>query len=169
MIKINYKRSLFNFINRFLPLTRLFFFKRGLANLCGIKVDKKTSICSNTNFIGTGKIQIGKNCWIGTGTTFIASENIFIGDNVAIAPFSLFICGSHDVGEKFMRAGRNKSSPIIVEKGCWICAKSTILGGVHLKKGSIVAAGSTLLPDKKYKPNSLYAGVPAIYKKKLKS
>ena len=54
--------------------------------------------------------------------------------------------------------------PIKVENNCWIGARSTILPGVVIHEGCIIAAGSVVV--KNCEPHSLYGGVPA---KKIKT
>lgn len=51
------------------------------------------------------------------------------------------------------------SSQIIIEDFVWICPKATILKGVTIGEGSIVAAGAVVTKD--VPPNCLVAGVPA--------
>ena len=61
--------------------------------------------------------------------------------------------------------GREKSSPIILCKGCWIGANAIILPGVTVGKNSVVGAGSILtksIPDK-----VIAAGNPCIVIRKL--
>ena len=55
-----------------------------------------------------------------------------------------FICVSHQIGNLSKRAGQNVYESINVEDGVWIGANSTILPGVKLGKGSIVAAGAVV-------------------------
>lgn len=57
------------------------------------------------------------------------------------------------------RAGPSTQEPITVQEGTWIGARSTILPGVTIGAGVIVAAGSVVTRD--CDPHSLYAGVPA--------
>jgi len=55
--------------------------------------------------------------------------------------------------------------PISVGDGCWIGARTVILGGVTIGAGSIVAAGSMVAYD--VPANVLVAGVPAKVKRVL--
>lgn len=73
------------------------------------------------------KIEIGKN--------------VFIGMNVS------FICISHQIGNLSKRAGLNIYESINVENGVWIGVNSTILPGVKIEKGSIVAVGAVVTRD----------------------
>ena len=92
------------------------------------------------------KIEIGKNA--------------FIGMNVS------FICISHQIGNLSNRAGQNVYESINVEDGVWIGVNSTILPGVKIEKGSIVAAGAVVTCD--VEANCIVGGVPARILKRIK-
>ena len=57
------------------------------------------------------------------------------------------------------RAGDNVYESIFVEKGVWIGANATILPGIRIEEGAIIAAGAVV--TKNVKKNCLYGGVPA--------
>nr|WP_180073561.1 acyltransferase [Acinetobacter sp. YH12231] len=63
-------------------------------------------------------------------------------------------------------AGTGYNDKITLKEGCWIGANSTILPGVSIGKCSIIAAGSVV--NKPVPDYCLYAGNPAIFKKKLR-
>lgn len=46
---------------------------------------------------------------------------------------------------------------------CWLCMNSTVINGISVANGCVLAAGSALLGDTE--PKGLYAGIPAIKKK----
>ena len=76
-----------------------------------------------------------------------------------------FICLSHFIGDSNKRAGKNIYSNIHVGKGSWIGANVTVLPGVSIGNGCIVAAGSVVISD--CEDNCLYAGNPAKKKRYL--
>jgi len=51
--------------------------------------------------------------------------------------------------------------PTIIEDNVWIGGNCSILGGVTIGQGSIVAAGSVVTKD--VSPNSIVGGVPAKF------
>ncbi|MDZ7891010.1 MAG: DapH/DapD/GlmU-related protein [Rhodoferax sp.] len=69
------------------------------------------------------------------------------------------------MGTSERRAGNGTAKSITIGNGCWIGAKSIILGGVSVGPGSVVAAGSIVTRD--VPANVLVAGVPAKIKKSL--
>ena len=77
-----------------------------------------------------------------------------------IAPQCAFIALDHEfsAGDPLKHIG-NKSEPIHIEKNCWIAFRATILSGVTVGEGSIVAAGAVVTKD--VPPFSVVGGVPA--------
>lgn len=112
---------------------------------------------------GGGKISIGNFTFVNYACFFDTSQMITIGDNVNIAMRCTFITSTHKIGASDHRASTAEAYPIIIGNGCWIGAGVTILPGVNVGEGTIIAAGSVVV--KNCAPNSLYAGVPA---KKIK-
>lgn len=111
-------------------------------------------------------ISVGSDVFIGAGAFMSASESfIKIGNKVMFGPNVTLIGGDHnskvvgtfmyDVKEK----GVNDDLPISIEDEAWIGACSTILKGVTVGRGSIVAAGALVTRD--VEPYSIVGGVPA--------
>ncbi|WP_060664555.1 DapH/DapD/GlmU-related protein [Bacillus sp. CHD6a] len=71
----------------------------------------------------------------------------------------LFCTSTHEFGTCERRAGKPYGKPIKIGNGCWVGARVTILPGVTIGDGCIIAAGSVVTKD--CESNSLYSGVPA--------
>ena len=164
---VMFRRYLINIIFFILPATRCFAIKRSIARWAGITVGKDVCINGYTCFFGNGTVTIGDYSWIGLKNTFYRTGEaaIKIGKNCAFGPEVAFVPGSHEIGDKLRRAGKGKGGDIVVEDGCWIGARVTILGGVTISRGSVIAAGAVVCKD--VEENSLSAGVPAVHKKLL--
>ena len=76
-----------------------------------------------------------------------------------------FITSTHEIADRIRRAGKPISEEITVGDGTWIGANVTILPGVNIGSGVIIAAGSVVVHD--CEDNSIYAGNPAKLIKKL--
>ena len=87
------------------------------------------------------------------------SSSILIGDNCAIAGDVLI--QDTDFHPMLDEKGNEKpfSKPIVIGNKVWICAKATILKGVTIGDGSVVAAGAVVTKD--VPANSLVGGNPA--------
>lgn len=105
------------------------------------------------------KILIGKNCYINEFCYIENNAEILIGDRVAIAMHCRLITSTHPIGSPEKRAKILDRKPIKIGSGSWIGAGVTILPGVRIGQGCVVAAGS--LVSKNCDANCLYTGVPA--------
>lgn len=107
--------------------------------------------------LGTGKeaiLKVGLGSYIAWRSNLYASNSIIIGENCAIS-FDVTIMDNdgHGFGSP------PYSAPIVIEDNVWIGCRATILKGVTIGKGSVVAAGAVV--TKSCPPNSLIGGVPA--------
>jgi acetyltransferase-like isoleucine patch superfamily enzyme len=86
---------------------------------------------------------------------------VSIGRNVIIGFRSSITTSHHDLADRALE-GR----PVVVEDDVWLGACTTLLPGVTIGKGAIVASGSVVTKD--IEPGVLAAGVPARAVKRLK-
>lgn len=104
-----------------------------------ISIGENTSI--NRNCCVLAKVKIGKNCSIAPNVVIVGSNHIFKDPQ-----FTIKSQGSELRG-------------IIIEDDVWVAANVTILDGVTIGKGSIVAAGAVV--NKSIPPYTIFGGVPA--------
>ena len=103
------------------------------------------------NFDGTTQVRIGNYCSIGPEVLFVPSADHYT-DRISTFPFRAK-CISPDALE-----GIGKGD-IVVEDDVWIGCRVTVLSGVHIGQGAVVAAGSVV--NKDVPPYSIVGGVPA--------
>ncbi len=101
----------------------------------------------NCTFLDVAPITLGDGVWLGPNVTLATPNHPFLPEERLPQQYP---DGFHDL---------EYAKPIVIEDKCWICASATIVGGVTIGKGSIVAAGSVVVRD--VPPNCLVAGVPA--------
>jgi maltose O-acetyltransferase len=80
-----------------------------------------------------------------------------IGRNVAIGNYVLIMDSDFHAVNDHRESG--KSAPVIIEDDAWIAARVTILKGVRIGKGAVIAAGAVVTKD--VSPRTLVGGVPA--------
>ena len=117
---------------------------------------------------GVENMSIGDNCLIQKGVMiFCTRAPLIIGNNVGIGPNSTLITGDHriDIIGKFLMEVTDAEKlpendlPIVIEDDVWTGANITILKGVTIGHGSVIAAGSVV--TKSFPPYSIIGGVPA--------
>ena len=106
-------------------------------------------------------IRIGNNSAIGTQSFLGGQGGITIGNDVIMGPQVKIFSENHvyENPEVLIRKQGESRKGVVIGDNCWIGAGVTILDGVSISKGSIVAAGAVVtqsLPE-----NSFAAGVPA--------
>lgn len=132
-------------------------------------------------------IEVGNDVFIGPGATLSASESgIIFGNKIMLGPNVTMMGGDHNVAEigRYMYDVVEKRPEndicIVIEDDVWIGSGATILKGVTLGEGSIIAAGAIV--NKNVPSYSIVGGIPAkvlkmrfteqeiiLHKKKLNS
>lgn len=155
-------------INTFLCGTRFFGAKKCLLSIAGIKCGEKTKIVGPLYLGNVADVSFGNNVWVGAGFSVYGNGTVIIGSNVDIAPEVAILTGSHKIAitENFVRrAGEGIKYQIKISDGCWIGARSTIMGNTVVGRGAVIAAGA--LVNKNVESDTLYGGVPAKIIRKL--
>ena len=129
-----------------------------LLRAFGLDVDPTSRIYPRCFFGGT-KVHIGRHTFVNYDCFFDNSAAISLGANCSLGMAVLLCTSYHDVGGHGCRAGAVRGAPIVVEDGCWIGASSTLLPGITVREGCIIAAGSVVASD--CEADGLYAGNPA--------
>ncbi len=127
----------------------------------GTQVERGTHF--HTNDEGAGKrIVIGERCFIGQNCFFSAGERIETRSDVVVGAACNFLAAGHrydDPRRAIARAEVLSYGPMTLGTNAWIGVGTTLLGGVEVGFGAIVAAGSLLRTS--VPPLCLAAGHPA--------
>lgn len=112
-------------------------------------------------YFGNGKdIEIGDYSGIGAHAFIPADTKI--GKYVMMADWVHIVHGNHkydDINTPMCFQGEEGNVPTIIEDDCWIGTHVIMTPGRHIRKGSIVAAGSVLTKD--FEEYSIVGGNPA--------
>lgn len=104
------------------------------------------------NYGNGQQLKIGNFCSIAGETMFILNADHYV-DTISTYPFLV------QMGlEGIAREGVSKGD-IVVDDDVWIGYRSTILSGVHIGQGAVVAAGAVVAKD--VPPYAIVGGVPA--------
>lgn len=97
-----------------------------------------------------GQLRIGNYCSIANGVKFLPSTDHAL-DHISTYPFkAMLLTGELEAVCK---------GDIVVDDDVWIGYGATILSGVHIGQGAVVAAGSVV--NKDVPPYAIVGGVPA--------
>ena len=105
-------------------------------------------------------VKIGKEVMIGPDVVIddLFPNYLIIEDGVSLAGWNVILTHSKplvyhkNISEAFV-------APVTIKKNAWIAIRTTILPGVTIGEGSIVAAGSVVTKD--VPKNTLVGGIPA--------
>jgi virginiamycin A acetyltransferase len=107
------------------------------------------------------KLIIGKFCMIASGVTFIMNGANHLSESISAYPFAIF-------GGDWAQAMDGKSYPskgdTRIGNDVWIGYNATIMPGVHIGDGAIIAANATVTKD--VAPYAIVGGNPAREVKK---
>lgn len=133
---------------------------------------KNVRIAYDCDIKGGQNICVGDGSQIGPHCLFWTTRaRICIGKKVLMGPNVTIITGDHRVdvvGKHIIDVGDDEKLPehdadVIIEDGVWIASNVTILKGVTVGEGSVLAAGAVVTQN--VEPYAIYGGVPA---KKIK-
>jgi acetyltransferase-like isoleucine patch superfamily enzyme len=111
-------------------------------------------------FFGAANVVIGEGTFVNHDCFFDGSARIEIGAGCNIGMEVMFCTSTHDIGTRERRAALpTVGRPIVVGDGCWIGARTTVLPGVTIGHGCVIAAGALVTADTG--PDGVYAGSPA--------
>ncbi len=140
-----------------------FFIKRSMGH-CGknVMIKPTTSVFKGIeNFYISDDVRIARYAVI-----YSTKAKVIIGSKVGIAPYLKIITGNHRIDRigHFMFDGDYDKRPeddqdVVVEGDSWFGVNVTILSGVTIGRGSVIAAGAVV--NKSCPPYSIIGGVPA--------
>lgn len=128
-----------------------------------LRIDKDSSMNINGNFslfygcdvilFEGAEFNVG-NSFINSDAKIRCHKSITIGDDCAIShDFTVMDSNAHYLN------GDNKTAPVVIEDHVWIGTRVTILSGVKVGTGAVIAAGSVVTKD--VPAGSLVGGNPA--------
>jgi maltose O-acetyltransferase len=110
-------------------------------------------------FFQSSRFRMGRNSSLNYGCFIENVAPVDIGEGTDIGFAVRVITSSHAPGGAERRAGDWFPQPVQVGNGCWIGVGVTILPGVNIGDGCVVAAGAVVTRD--CEPHGMYGGVPA--------
>jgi maltose O-acetyltransferase len=149
--------------SRFLPHLSFNRTRTTLLRRAGFRIGAGSLIMGHIDITGPGDIaellSIGDDTFI-TGPLHIdLGARVRIGDRVRTGHHVALLTFDHEIGPSAFRCGQLTAAPIGVGDGAWLGSYVTVLPGVEIGAGAVVATGAVVTRD--VAPNMLVAGVPA--------
>lgn len=136
-----------------------------LSEILGGRLNEGLTVLSPVYFDYGPLTRLGKGTFVNHGCYFMDGGTITIGENVFIGPFTGFYTAAHPTDYARRNQGLEWAKPIVVGDNCWFGANCSVMPGVTIGSGCVIAAGSVVTTD--LPENSLAAGVPAVVKKRI--
>jgi maltose O-acetyltransferase len=99
---------------------------------------------------------IGEHSIVNRRCTLDGRGGFRVGNNVSISPEVMLITSHHLKDDPDFRV---EDKPIVIEDYAWIGSRATVLPGVTIGKGAVVAAGAVVTKD--VRAYSVVGGTPA--------
>src|SRR5580692_3515671 len=107
----------------------------------------------------TNRVEIGDDVFIATGCWLHARGGIILEDEVQLGPYAVLVAGDHTPIDGSYRFGPSNLGPIRICEGAWIAAHATVMKGVIIGRGALLAANSAATHD--IPAFTMAGGVPA--------
>lgn len=121
------------------------------VNMDFVKVGKHSYGFINVDTYNVNeRLNIGNFCSIGPNVIFILNADHRL-DTISTYPFKVKICG-----EQYEATSKGD---INIDDDVWIGYGATILSGVHIGQGAVIAAGAVVASD--VEPYAIVGGIPA--------
>jgi maltose O-acetyltransferase len=137
--------------------------RTALLRAAGLRIGARSLIMGPVEISGTGSVRdlfsIGDDTYV-TGPLHVdLGASVHIGNRVRLGHHVVLLTVDHEIGPSQHRCGNVLVAPIHVGDGAWLASRVTVLPGVSIGNGAIVAAGAVVTQD--VEPNTLVGGVPA--------
>lgn len=122
----------------------------------GAELGKGTYLCRRVEVLFPKGLKLADGVSVGWFAELDARGGIYIDHDTNISSHVKMITGSHDVQDPNFTAD---FQPIKIGHHCWIATGATILQGISIGDGAIIAAGAVV--TKNVEPFTIVGGVPA--------
>lgn len=109
--------------------------------------------------------HLGASVYANAGLTLIDDSEITVGDRVMFGPHVTISTAGHPLHPALRADGTQFSAPVVIEDDVWVGGNVSILPGVTIGRGSIVAAGAVVTSN--VPEMCVVAGVPATIIRRL--
>ncbi len=161
-LHINVAKQAASLVTRVLPHFSFNRTRTAALRAVGVRIGTHAHIMGPVVFTGDGSpdlLSIGDHSMVSGPLHVDLGARVAIGRRVHIGHYTLLLTNTHAVGGPEERCGELRSAAITIEDGVWLGARVTVLPGITIGRGAVVAAGAVVTSN--VPPNTMAAGVPA--------
>ena len=126
----------------------------------GVALDKGVTLLVSGSGGRSTKISIGEGTYINRHVMFDASFRIEFGADCMVGPYVYITDHDHGMASgSLIKDQALIESPVTIADDVWIGAHASILKGVTIGEGAVVAAGAVV--TRSVEPYTIVGGVPA--------
>lgn len=144
------------FMNYIIANFPVYCIRKAYYRMFGMTIGKTAEINMKLYVLTPENISIGEHTHINHGVFLDGRNTLKIGNNVSISHYVSILTGTHDIqSPNFV----TELKPVKIGDNAWIGIHATILPGVTIGTGSVVAAGAVVTKD--VPSFTVVAGIPA--------
>lgn len=129
----------------------------------GVQIGARSLVMGPLHITGPGSsvelLSIGEDTFVTGPLSVDLGAAVHIGNWVRLGHDVMLLTRNHQIGPSYFRCGLTEMGPIDIGDGAWIASRVTVLPGVSIGKGAVVAAGAVV--TRNVAPDTLVAGAPA--------
>lgn len=164
-IGVDVRRLVVRAVSRVLPQFSFPRVRTFALRAAGVRIGARSGILGAVDITGGGDVRelfsVGEETFISGPLHVDLAAPVHIGSRVQLGHHVVLLTVNHEMGPPSARCGPQVAAPIHIGDGVWIASRVTVLPGVSVGDGSVVAAGAVVSRD--VAPNTLVAGVPARF------
>jgi maltose O-acetyltransferase len=142
--------------------------RTAILRVAGLQIGNHSMIMGATEVTGPGGValvSIGDGSFVTGPLRIDVGASVRVGHRVHLGYDVMLLTINHGIGPAEERCGPLVAAPISIGDGVWIGSRVTVLPGVSVGRGAVVAAGAVVTRD--VAPDTLVAGIPAVVVKHL--
>lgn len=132
-----------------------------LLKLFGARVKWSSNVLPSCRIWQPWKLEMGEYACLSENVDCYTVDRIAIGDQVTVSQGARLCTAGHDMSSRSMEL---TTKPIAIGDCSWVAAWATVLPGVTIGEGAVVAAGAVVTKD--VDPWTVVGGNPATLIKK---
>jgi acetyltransferase-like isoleucine patch superfamily enzyme len=145
-----------------LPRHKLFnVIKSNYLRLQGAKIGKSITYYPGIKINPCRRLKLGDNVDLAWGVIITTGGYVEIGDRTLIGYRSIISSANHVIPESkghIFSSGHDKKK-VTIKNDVWVGGNCTIVAGVSIGEGAVIAAGSVVTKD--VEPFTIVGGIPA--------